>query len=251
MRRKQSAVHKICDASSSAVEQATACEWHGGKPAAGPRGDGTASRFGTNDGGAARRCLICCPAAIGSGQSISSRRDELEVVQSAIMRGRIDNMPSIEPAGILTEITCATALQTQSAATVVEFLAVGLGLPCASDTAKRIRKKSAPRRLQALPTPGVQGHDGGSSNNDDPRSGLRRTVVWTIVAALGEAGYMALMFGGLGAYGVESCGPVRAADQNPCHGKRRVETAMPLWRQRPTSEPWCCTEASAAEGPGV
>ena len=38
-----------------------------------------------------RRYLICGPAAIGSRQSISSRRDELEVVQSAIMRGRNDS----------------------------------------------------------------------------------------------------------------------------------------------------------------
>lgn len=38
-------------------------------------------------GDAVRRCLICGPAAIGNRQSISPRRDELELVQSAILGG--------------------------------------------------------------------------------------------------------------------------------------------------------------------
>ena len=42
---------------------------------------------------------------------------------------------------------------------------MGLGLPCASDQAKRAREEECTaRRLQALPNPGVQGHDGGSLN---------------------------------------------------------------------------------------
>lgn len=49
-------------------------------------------------------------------------------------------------------------------------------------------KKRAPPKLCRLP--GCKGHNGGSLNNDDPRSGLRRTVAWTIAAALGEAGYI-------------------------------------------------------------